>query len=150
MQRLTNLGTAPMAGVALLVPVLAALQGCTASHPRGPHGPACEEITSASHIIEHPVQRFVILKKIAARPLSQHEQEYLVNAIFPVMAGGFGHDQADASVTLIRNPCCTRATCELIRERLKHRKMLGRDERRIITALEQWHARERAAQAGSA
>ena len=113
------------------------LFGC-ASHPSGPHGPSCNTIESATKIIEHPIQRLTILKSVARRQnLSQHEQEYLVNAIF--MPGGLSisADQADATVTLLRNPCCTPETREYVRKTVKHAyRMLGKDERRIIEELD--------------
>ena len=122
--------------------------GCVAVHPSGPHGPACPVIEDASHIVEYPNDRLKILKRIAARPeLSTHEQIYLVNA---VMAVGFSSDKAIALVTLIENPCCTAQTREHIHKSLKLARMLGRDERRVIDALEKADtAGSSAAQAGS-
>jgi hypothetical protein len=116
-------------GAALLPALLA---GC-ASHPRGTCGPACTEIESATHILEYPTQRLRIYKRLARQPeLSQHEQTYLVNAIF---VGGFSHDVADALEYLIANPVCTAQTCAEIREKLKTSRLLGRAERRVVEAL---------------
>jgi hypothetical protein len=113
--------------------LLALTVGCVA-HPRGPCGPACLTIEDASHIIEYPTQRLNILKRVAAQPeLSTHEQVYLVNAVFAV---GYSSDKAEALITLIRNPCCTEETCQHIRRMLKWSRLLGRDERRVIEALE--------------
>jgi hypothetical protein len=106
--------------------------GC-ATHPRGVCGPACSEIESATHIIEYPTQRLKVYKRIARqRALTQHEQTYLVNAIF---IGGFSHDVADALEYLIANPACTEQTREEIRKKLKTSRLLGRAERRVVEAL---------------
>jgi hypothetical protein len=111
--------------------LVALLVGGCAVHPRGP---ACPVITDAAHIVEYPNDRLKILKRIAARPqLSTHEQIYLVNT---VMAVGFSSDKAIALVTLIENPCCTAETRQHIHKSLKLARMLGRDERRVIDALE--------------
>ncbi len=114
--------------------VVLLLAGC-ASHPRGPCGPRCAEIDSAMHILEYPTQRLTILRRIAGyRDLSQHEQTYLVNAVF---VGGFSEDVADALVTLIENPVATAETRAQIRKKLKGSRLLGRFERRVIEALTQ-------------
>ena len=116
---------------ALLVLILAG--GCVI-HPSGPHGPACPTIESATYVIEYPRERLRLLKPIAAREnLSPHEQTYLVNA---VMAVGFSSDKADLLLMLIRNACCTAETRQQIRAKLKFTRMLGRDEQRVIQALE--------------
>ena len=119
---------------AVLLPAAVLLNaGCTV-HPGGPHGPACPIIEDASHIIEYPSARLRILKRVARDPrLSTHEQIYLVNA---VMIVGFSSDKADALITLIENPCCTEETRQHIRKLLKLIRMLGRDERRVIEALD--------------
>ncbi len=146
MARGAGIALTAAAGVALM----SGLAGCVASHPSGPHGPHCEQIESASHIIDHPIQRFRMLKSIAGEPnLTQHEQTYLVNAIFPVFASGFGSDQADASIRLIQNPCCTPETRTRIRERLKTVKILGQEARRILIALDDAEAGAARQPAGS-
>lgn len=106
--------------------------GCV-NRPKGPDTPTMRRIESATHIIDYPSQRLVILKEIAAQPdLQPHEQTYLVNAI---CMGGFSSDRAEALITLIRNPVCTADTHQLIRKRLKTSRFMGRDERNIIDAL---------------
>jgi hypothetical protein len=118
----------------VLAGALALVGGCWTPHPSGPHGPVCPVIEDVSHIVEYPTDRLRILKRVAARPeLSTHEQIYLVNA---VMAVGFSSDKAVALVTLIENPCCTAETRQHIRKSLKLARMLGRDERQVIDALE--------------
>jgi hypothetical protein len=110
------------------------LTGC-AVHPKGPHGPACPVIEDAAHIIEYPSERLRILKRVAAREnLSTHEQIYLVDTVILV---GFSSDKAQALITLIRNPCCTAETRQHIRTMLKLSRMLGRDQRHVVEALEQ-------------
>jgi hypothetical protein len=113
--------------------VLLLAAGC-AVHPRGPHGPACAKIESATHVIEYPSYRLTMLKQVAARKeLSAHEQTYLVNAIF---MGGFSSQVADTLITLIHNPCCLADTRQQIRTKLKFTRMLGKDEQRVIATLE--------------
>lgn len=118
--------------VPLLLVLLLLASGCV-SRPKGPDTPTMRRIDSATHIIEYPSQRLIILKQVAGEPeLQPHEQIYLVNAI---LMGGFSSDRAEALVTLIRNPCCTPATREHIRAGLKKARFLGRDERNVIDAL---------------
>lgn len=118
------------ASFVLLLGLLVLSGGCV-SHPRGAHGPACQQIEAATHIIEHPSQRMVILKRIAReKELSQHEQTYLVNAVF--MGGAFGSDIADALIDLINNPCYTTQTQREILQHLKHYVMNGQAHRRIL------------------
>ena len=118
----------PLAGLMLLLG-----SGC-AVHPKGLCGASCPIIESATHIIEYPSQRLLILKRVAARnDLTQHEQLYLVNAVF---MGGYGDDMADALVALIKGPCCTAETRQHIREKIKLARMMGRAERRIVEELE--------------
>jgi hypothetical protein len=107
--------------------------GC-AYHPRGPHGPACPTITSAMHVLEYPSYRLSMLKGVAQQEqLSQHEQTYLVNAIF---VGGFSSQVADTLLTLLYNPCCTDQTRQEIRAHIKFSRLLGHDEQRILAALD--------------
>lgn len=109
---------------------LALLVGGCVTHPKGTHGPACQEIESATHIVEYSTQRLVILKRIAKqRDLSQHEQTYLVNAIF---MGGFSDDMADALVNLIGNACYTTQTQQEILKHLRYFRMVGRSHRRVL------------------
>lgn len=130
--RRTRLGRRALGPLAALL-VLILAGGCV-MHPSGPHGPACPTIESATYVIEYPRERLRILKPIAARDnLSPHEQTYLVNAI---MAVGFSSDKADVLLMLIHNPCCTAETRQQIRAKLKFTRMLGRDEQRVIQALE--------------
>lgn len=118
----------------LAMPLVLMLAGGCVVHPKGPHGPACPTIESATHILEYPSYRLTMLKQVAARQdLSQHEQTYLVNAIF---MGGFSSQVADTLITLIHNPCGTAETRQQIRAKLKFTRMLGRDEKRVIGALE--------------
>ncbi len=118
-------------GVALLP------AGC-ASHPMGLCGNSCPLIESATHLLEYPSQRLILLKRVAVRDdLTQHEQLYLVNAVF---IGGFGDDMADALATLIRNPCCTAETRQHIRLRIRFARMMGRAERRIVDELDKAEA----------
>jgi hypothetical protein len=106
--------------------------GCV-SRPKGPDTPTMRRIESATHIIEYPSQRLIILKKIADEPeLLPHEQIYLVDAI---LMGGFSSDRAEALILLIRNPCCLAETRDHIRAGLKKSRFLGRDERNVIDAL---------------
>ncbi len=113
--------------------VLLLLAGGCVNRPKGPDTPTMRRIDSATHIIEYPSQRLIILKGIADEPeLLPHEQVYLVNAI---LMGGFSSDRAEALITLIRNPCCTPATRDHIRAGLKKSRFLGRDERNVIDAL---------------
>ncbi len=117
-----------------LVPLVAAAlltTGC-AFHPRGTCGPACPAIEAAT-TIEAPTDRLNVLKKVAAREnLSTHEQIYLVNA---VCSWGFGDDQADALVLLIKNPCCTAETRKHIADML-HWVHLGVAKKRVVDALD--------------
>ena len=118
-------------GSGLFAALLAA--GC-AAHPRGPHGPACPTITSAMHVLEYPSFRLNMLKRVAGQTdLSQHEQTYLVNAVF---VGGFSSQVAETLLTLIYNPCCTDQTRQEIRKHIKFSRLLGRDEQRILAALD--------------
>ena len=118
----------------LAMPLVLMLAGGCAVHPKGPHGPACSTIEAATHILEYPSYRLATLKQIAARQdLSQHEQTYLVNAIF---IGGFSSQVAETLITLIHNPCGTDQTRQQIRAKLKFTRMLGREEKRVIGALE--------------
>jgi len=118
---------------ALAMPALISTAGCVA-HPKGPCGTACPTIESATHILEYPSQRLSILSNVAARPdLSPHEQIYLVNAVF---MGGYSWQQANVLVTLVSNPCCTDQTGEHIRKMLKLSRLTGREERRVIEAME--------------
>lgn len=120
-------------GVLALGGALVLLGGCTV-HPRGPHGPACPLIEDASHIIEYPSQRHRILKRVAdMQELSTHEQIYLVNATFAV---GYSSDKAETLIRLIKNPCCTEETRQHVRKMLKLSRMMGRDQRRVIQALD--------------
>lgn len=131
--------TARFGGLLLLMAAAGLADGC-AVHPKGEHGPACTTIDSATRIVVYSTQRLTILKRVAKqKDLSQHEQTYLVNAIF---MGGFGEDMADAAVNLIDNPCCTAETRAHIRERLKWTHMLGRPERRILDELKRHEPRE--------
>jgi hypothetical protein len=118
---------------ALLLGMALLPAGC-ASHPKGPCGNSCSRIESATHILEYPSQRLILLKRVAVREdLTQHEQYYLVNAVF---MGGFGDDMADALAALIKNPCCTSETRQYIRQKIKFARMMGRAERRIVDELE--------------
>lgn len=124
---LTGVGLLALGGALVL------LGGC-AAHPKGPHGPACSLIEDASHIIEYPSQRHRILKRVADMPeLSTHEQIYLVNAAFAV---GYSSDKAETLTRLIKNPCCTEETRQHIRKMLKLSRMKGRDQRRVVEALD--------------
>lgn len=112
--------------------------GCV-SRPAGPDTPTMQTIESATHMVDYPSQRLAILRKVAAQPdLQQHEQTYLVDAIF---MGGFSSDRANALLTLLDNPCCTPLTRGQIREEMKKTRMLGNSERRVIDAL---HGKETA------
>lgn len=120
-------------GVLTLGVALVLLGGCTV-HPQGPHGPVCPLIEDASRIIEYPSQRHRILKRVAdMKELSAHEQIYLVNATFAV---GYSSDKAETLIRLIKNPCCTEETRQHIRKMLKYSRMMGRDQRRVIQALD--------------
>ena len=100
-----------------------------------------------THIIEHPIQRLTILKQVAHTPkLTQHEQTYLVNAIFQ---GGFGSDQADALVALLRNPCCTPDTREEIRKKLKSPRAPHAGEKTSVGSWPCWTTRIRRSSRGA-
>ncbi len=124
------------AGSVLVITALVA-GGCVA-HPKGQHGPACATIESATHIVEYPSKRFTILKQVAHRPLSQHEQTYLVNAIFQPFGLSSSIDQADTLIALMRNRCCTDQTRSEIREKLAAftNRMRGEDQQRIVAVLD--------------
>ncbi len=114
----------------VIVLACVSLAGC-AVHPRGPHGPRCDEI-EATATIRQPTERMKVLRRIAAfEDLTQHEQIYMVNAI---LSWGFGDDKADAFMILIDNPCCTAETQSYILEKLKYYD-LGRAEARVIHRL---------------
>lgn len=114
--------------------------GCV-THPKSTCGPACTTIESATHVVLYPSQRLNILKRVAARPtLGQHEQTFLVNAVF---MGGFSDDIADALETLIRNPCCTPETRTYIRTKLHTARIIGRAERRVIDVLTRYESADK-------
>ena len=122
-------------GLLAIIGALVLIAGC-ATHPKGPHGPACQTIEGATHILEYPSQRLTILKRVAKqKELSTHEQIYLINAVF---MGGFSDDMADALVSLLANPCCTAEARAHIRERMKYSRMVGRAERRLLEALKKY------------
>jgi hypothetical protein len=135
------------AGPGLLLLGAAVLSSGCAVHPSGPHGPACQEIEAATHILEHSSQRLVILKRIAKQKnLSQHEQSYLVNAVF--MGGSFGSDMADALINLIDNPCYTTQTQQEILRHLSFFVMHGQAHRRILDEMKKHPERGEVPEAG--
>ncbi|MCK4343579.1 MAG: hypothetical protein KAY37_17845 [Phycisphaerae bacterium] len=115
----------------LLLAAALMLSGGCVVHPKGTCGPACPAIEAAT-TIGLASERLPVLERIAAQEnLSEHEQTYLVNA---VCHGGFSGDQADALITLIKNPCCTHETRQYISKKLRF-IMFSNDRRRVVEAL---------------
>lgn len=107
------------------------LAGC-ALPPKGPCSPDCRDIKAAM-AIDHATERLAVLSTIADRPgLAQPDQIFVVDAI---LVTGFSSDRADALLSMIKNPACTAETREHIIEKLKQTRLLGVDERRVISAL---------------
>lgn len=109
---------------------LLASAGCVV-RPKEANGPAADAIEAAT-TIQLSSERLEVLERIADRDdLSEPEQIYLVNAI---CFGGFGGQQADALITLIRNPLCTSATRQHITKHLRS-VAFSSERKRVAEAL---------------
>jgi hypothetical protein len=118
--------------LALLGVAVVLTMGCP-PRPRGLTGPNADSIEAAT-MIDYPTERLKVLHKIAEREnLTPEEQLYLIDAICAPL--GFGDDQSNALVALIRNPVLTEEAREHIWEMLPKTRM-GSSKARVIEALE--------------